>query len=114
MATTSEYMQLILTPSSNVIVILKEICFHCGSPENLTSMLFSSFPYPYFLAEHGIVVEYFRDIPGVEVEKLTSNPKYPKTPDEVQKIQVFETPQERGNHYGARLRTYFMVRLQLF
>ncbi|CAB4023040.1 Neurogenic locus notch 1 [Paramuricea clavata] len=59
-------------------------------------------------AEHGVVVEYFTDIPGLEVAKLTSNPKYPKAPDEVQKLQTFETPQDKGDHYGARLRTYFM------
>jgi hypothetical protein len=64
------------------------------------------------LAEHGIVVEYFTEIPGLEVAKLTSNPKYPKTPDEVQKLQTFETPQGKGDHYGARLRTYFMVRCE--
>ena len=62
------------------------------------------------LGEHGLVVEYFKEIPGLEVAKLTSNKKYPNTPDEVQKIQVFETQQNRGDQYGARLRTYFMVR----
>ena len=59
-------------------------------------------------------MEYFRDIPGLEVKKLTSSPKYPKTPDEVQKIQVFESSQDRGDHYGARLRTYFLVRVKRF
>ena len=68
---------------------------------------------PISLAEHGVVVEYFKDIPGLEVDKLTSSPKYPNAPDEVQKIQVFETPQDIGNQYGARLRTYFMVRWSL-
>ncbi|XP_028410745.1 uncharacterized protein LOC114533429 [Dendronephthya gigantea] len=59
-------------------------------------------------AERGIVVEYFNNIRGLEVEKLTSSPKYPKSPDEVQKVQIFETQQDIGNYYGARLRTYFV------
>ena len=56
-------------------------------------------------------MEYFNNIRGLEVDKLTSNSKYPNKPDEIMKMPTFETKKDYREFYGARLQTYFLVSL---
>ena len=62
-----------------------------------------------YAAEHGVVVEYFNGIRGLEVGKLTGNSKYPSKPDEIMKMPTFETKKDYGDFYGAKLQSYFLV-----
>ena len=51
------------------------------------------------------VVKYYTGIAGTEVSDLTSNAKYPGTPDEVRTLTTgsFETESDYGDNYGAVL-----------
>jgi hypothetical protein len=48
----------------------------------------------------------YRDIPGAEVDKLTSSPKFPNHPDETTYVPRFEAPSNYADAYGQRIFGY--------
>ncbi|MFP4469320.1 MAG: TIM-barrel domain-containing protein [Bacteroidales bacterium] len=53
-----------------------------------------------------ILSQIWYDIPGVWVENLTMNPRYPADPDENNYLDSFSTPVETADHYGRRVLGY--------
>jgi len=47
--------------------------------------------------------EVYEGIPGVTLADLTSHPKFPDESDAVEWVTEFETPEQWGDNYGARL-----------
>jgi hypothetical protein len=59
---------------------------------------------------HGATSEVWLNIGGgVLVSDLTSNPRYPGAPDEVNIVPDFELPSDAADNYGARLRAWLDV-----
>lgn len=52
--------------------------------------------------------EVYEGIPGVTLEELKTHPKYPGNPDFVGWLDEFETPEQWGDNYGARV-TGFVI-----
>ena len=50
------------------------------------------------------------NIPGTNLNSLTTNPRYPGKPDVSSKLLNLETQENIDDNYGVRLTTYFMVR----
>lgn len=46
-------------------------------------------------------VEFYNDIGGVAIDGLTSDPKFPDSPDDVKVVAGFEGPTGYGDNYGA-------------
>ncbi len=56
----------------------------------------------------GLLFEAFTNIGGTPVANLTGNAKFPNSPDDVQFLDSFDTPNGYGENYGARVRGWFV------
>ena len=54
-------------------------------------------------------MERWNGIGGVEISRLITNSRYPRRPNKARKIPRLVSPVNKGNNYGLRLRTYFVV-----
>lgn len=54
-------------------------------------------------------MERWNRIGGVELSRLITNPRYPGKASKAFKIRNLVSPRNKGNNYGLRLRTYFVV-----
>ena len=54
-------------------------------------------------------MEMWYNIPGTNLNSLTTNPRYPGKPDVSSKMLSLETQENIDDNYGVRLTTYFMV-----
>jgi hypothetical protein len=57
-------------------------------------------------ATGSILCELWLDMAGVAVSNLTSDPRFPRQPSGVERLTLFETPSDRAQNYGARVRGY--------
>jgi hypothetical protein len=55
------------------------------------------------------MMERWNGIGGVELSRLFTNPRFPRRPNQARKISRLVSPVNKGNNYGLRLKTYFMV-----
>jgi hypothetical protein len=55
------------------------------------------------------MMERWNGIGGVELSRLITNSRYPRKPNKARKIPRLMSPVNKGNNYGLRLRTYFVV-----
>ena len=58
-------------------------------------------------------MERWNGIGGNELSRLITNPRFPRRPNKARKIARLVSPVNKGNNYGLKLRTYFMVRALL-
>ena len=54
-------------------------------------------------------MERWNGIGGNELSNLITNSRYPRRPNKAVKITQLVSPVNKGNNYGLRLRTYFVV-----
>lgn len=54
----------------------------------------------------GVVAEYWYGIAGNQLSALTSDPRFPASPDESRTVSTFELPSGFANAYGARVRGF--------
>jgi hypothetical protein len=54
-------------------------------------------------------MERWNGIGGNELSRLFTNPRYPRKPNKARKIPRLVSPVNKGDNYGLRLRTYFVV-----
>lgn len=64
-----------------------------------------------FFSVRGVMMERWNGIGGNELSRLFTNPRYPRRPNKAVKIRNLVSPVNKGNNYGLRLRTYFVVSL---
>ncbi len=57
-------------------------------------------------ARGSILREYWTEIPGTRLSRLTDNPTFPSQPSGADYLTSFEAPRNFGDHYGARVRGY--------
>ncbi len=63
-------------------------------------------PLPTLPATGSILREVWTNLPGHEVQHLTSNENYPDNPTTSEEITIFETEKDYADNYGQRLRGY--------
>lgn len=57
----------------------------------------------------GVVFELWDNIDGMRLKNLFKDPRYPDSPDKTTTLKSFDTPLDRGDRYGARVTTYYLV-----
>lgn len=55
-----------------------------------------------------IMREWWLDVPGANIGDLTSNPRYPNSPDGYELLDIFEGPVNWGNNYGSRFQGWLL------
>ena len=78
--------------------------------EFFQSTLWNSFFNSLFTDDDGVLREVWFNL-GLSplLTTLTSNPRFPSSPDEYIILDKFEAPPNAGDGYGQRLSTYFKV-----
>ena len=61
----------------------------------------------------GVMMERWNGIGGNELSRLITNPRFPRRPNKARKIARLVSPVNKGNNYGLRMKTYFLVRALL-
>ena len=58
---------------------------------------------------HGVRMDIWYSIKGAGLESLAQDVRYPDKPDSSKTIENMASPLNMGDHYGLRLRAYFVV-----
>jgi O-glycosyl hydrolase len=59
------------------------------------------------------VYELWRNIGTNFISKLKEDPRFPSNPDKMEVLPNFESAKNFANNYGARLKTYYRVRIYI-
>ena len=57
-------------------------------------------------------MDIWENIPGMYLEQLFKDKRYPDNPDKSQTLPSFSTPPNRGDNYGARVTAYYQVSVE--
>ena len=57
----------------------------------------------------GVNFEIWDNIPGMRLQALRSDPRFPNNPSKTENLNSFDTPLNRADNYGARVTTYYQV-----
>ena len=66
---------------------------------------------PFLAAKNGVVYELWKNIGTNFISKLKEDSRFPSSPDQVEILKKFESAKNFADNYGARLRTYYRVRI---
>jgi hypothetical protein len=61
------------------------------------------------VAQPGVTMEVWKNIPGNNIYQLKQNPRFPDKPDTSVVIRNMATPVNKMDNYGLRLTAYFKV-----
>ena len=62
------------------------------------------------LVSPGLIREVYLNNPSISgISGLKKNPNFPKSPDSYEIINVFDAPYNIGDHYGQRIRGWFVA-----
>lgn len=68
----------------------------------------------FLAAKNGVVYELWKNIGTNFISKLKEDSRFPSNPDQVEILRNFESAKNFANNYGARLRTYYRVRIFVY
>ena len=54
-------------------------------------------------------METWNNIPGVELSRLMSDPRFPLKPDSSKKLESLVSPMNIGDNYGLKLTSFYVV-----
>ena len=63
---------------------------------------------------HGVRMDIWYSITGAGLKSLEQDARYPDKPDSSKTIENMASPLNMGDHYGLRLRAYFVVSSVIF
>ena len=81
------------------------LTWDCFQSENIAVVFLFNFTDP----QTGLNFEIWDGITGSKVDDLRNNPNFPNNPSMTKNLTTFDTPYNRGDNYGARVTTYYIV-----